>query len=103
MSGIVIAQALLSLAAGDDGAQVAPIFAPPVMLKAAGAPIEGEIGHLAPYVHDWDGDGLRDLLVGQFGGGHLAIYRNRGTQTQPVYEAARWFEVGGERASVPAG
>lgn len=103
MSGFVIAQALLGLAAGDDGASAAPIFAPPVMLRAADAPIEGAVGHLAPYVHDWDGDGLRDLLVGQFGDGNLAIYRNRGTNARPVYEAARWFEVGGERASVPAG
>lgn len=103
MHAIFLAQALLAATASDGGQTAPSPFAPPLLLQADGKPIQGDVGHLAPYVHDFDRDGLRDLLVGQFGGGNLAIYRNRGTNTQPVYEAARWFEVGGERASVPAG
>ena len=43
----------------------------PVRLEAAGKPIDTEIGHAAPFVCDFDGDGLKDLLVGQFGDGIL--------------------------------
>jgi hypothetical protein len=32
-------------------------FAPPVRLEAAGKPIDTEVGHAAPLVVDFDGDG----------------------------------------------
>ena len=89
----------LGLAAAAD----AQSFEKPFRLKAAGAFIQTEVGHSAPYVYDIDGDGVRDLLVGQFGGGKLRIYRNEGTDDQPVYAAHKWFEAGGAVATVPAG
>ncbi len=75
----------------------------PVRLEAAGQPIDTEVGHAAPYVYDFDRDGVRDLLVGQFGGGKLKIYRNVGTNEKPLFAEPRWFEAGGEVASVAAG
>lgn len=78
-------------------------FAAPAMLFADGVPIDTEIGHAAPFLCDWDGDGDRDLLVGQFGDGKLKIHRNSGTDRAPRYDAPVWFEAGGELATVPAG
>ena len=78
-------------------------FEKPVRLKASGEFINVEIGHAAPYLYDWNGDGVRDLLVGQFGQGKLRIYLNRGTNTEPRYEALEWFRAGGAIATVPAG
>ena len=62
-------------------------FHDPVRLEAGGQPITTDIGHAAPYVYDFDGDGVRDLLVGQFGQGKLRIYRNTGTNDRPRYAA----------------
>ncbi len=95
MSGIWFLAGLCA-AAGD-------VFEKPVALMAAGAPIEGHVGHLAPFVCDWDGDRVRDLLVGQFGGGQLAVYANAGTETEPDFEAAQWFQAGGTIGRIPAG
>jgi hypothetical protein len=98
----VLAVVLLSLnasnapALGDD-------LAPPVRLEAGGKPIDTEIGHAAPFVCDWDGDGVRDLLVGQFGGGILTIYRNEGTNALPKLAAGVKFKQGAKDGTVPSG
>ena len=38
-----------------------------------------------PCLADWDGDGLNDLLVGQFVEGRLRFYRNIGTNSDPAF------------------
>ena len=78
-------------------------LAKPVRLEAAGKPIDTEIGHAAPFVHDFDGDGLKDLLVGQFGEGLLRIYRNEGTNSEPKLAAGVKFKEGKEDGRVPSG
>ena len=78
-------------------------LAEPVRLEAAGKPIDTEIGHAAPFVCDFDGDGLKDLLVGQFGEGLLRIYRNEGTNSEPELAAGVKFKEGKENGRVPSG
>lgn len=78
-------------------------FEPPFRLEAEGKPIDVEIGHAAPYLYDFDGDGVRDLLVGQFGQGRCRIYKNEGTATAPKFSKFEWFQAGGDVASVKAG
>lgn len=91
-------------ASTGDTALVAPSgFERPVRLEVGGQPIDVDIGHAAPCVVDWDRDGDRDLLVGQFGEGKLRIYTNVGTDRAPRYEGPSWFEAGGVLATVPAG
>jgi len=67
---------------------------PPVRLQAAGKPIDTDVGHAAPFVCDFDGDGAQDLLVGQFGDGLLWIYRNEGTNADPKLAAGVKFKDG---------
>ena len=59
--------------------------------------IDVDKGHAAPFLADFDGDGLDDLLVGQFGDGKLRIYSSSGTNTQPKFEDFEYF-----RGTVPA-
>ncbi|HNS22432.1 MAG TPA: hypothetical protein PKH24_18150 [Sedimentisphaerales bacterium] len=76
---------------------------PPVRLEAGGKPTDTDVGHAAPYVCDFDGDGVRDLLVGQFGDGLLWIYRNEGTNAQPKLAAGVKFKDGAKDGTVPHG
>ena len=78
-------------------------LAPPVRLEAAGKPIDTDIGHAAPFVGDFDGDGKNDLLVGQFGEGILWIFRNEGTNAQPKLAAGVKFKDGKPDGRVPTG
>ncbi|MCP4256894.1 MAG: VCBS repeat-containing protein [Planctomycetes bacterium] len=78
-------------------------LAQPVRLEAAGKPIDTDIGHAAPFVCDFDGDGIKDLLVGQFGQGILWIYRNEGTNSEPKLAAGVKFKQGKEDGRVPSG
>jgi hypothetical protein len=78
-------------------------LAPPVRLEAGGKPIDTDIGHAAPWVCDFDGDGVQDLLVGQFGEGLLWICRNEGTNAKPVLAAPEKFMQGKEDGRVPSG
>ena len=93
---------LMSLNA-SNAAVLGDELAPPVRLEAGGKPIDTEIGHAAPFVYDWDGDGVWDLLVGQFGGGILWIFRNEGTNAAPKLAAGVKFKDGTKDGTIPSG
>ena len=78
-------------------------FETPVRVNCGDAPINVDVGHAAPFVADFDGDGLKDLLVGQFGEGKLRIYKNTGTAKEPRFKDFEWFKAGGDIARVPTG
>lgn len=78
-------------------------FAEPVRLAGGGKIIDTDVGHAAPFVCDFDGDGVQDLLVGQFGDGLLWIYRNEGTNAAPRLAAGVKFKDGNEDGRVPSG
>jgi hypothetical protein len=96
---------LASLAATQPAAAegLDPQLAPPVRIEAAGKPIDTEIGHAAPFVGDFDGDGIRDLLVGQFGGGKLWIFHNDAKDGTPKLRAGQVYKDGAQTGVVPAG
>jgi hypothetical protein len=74
-------------------------FQPPVRLEAGGAPVRVESpGYAAPCYADIDGDGKKDLLVGQFSGGKIRVFKNLGDGKLAVGE---WLKAGGAVAEVP--
>ncbi len=60
-------------------------------------------GYAGPTLVDVDGDGERDLVVGQFTQGLFRVYRNKGTDEKPLYAAHRFLQAENGRASVPMG
>jgi hypothetical protein len=91
-----------ALAAALAASLPAQQFDKPFRIESGGQPIDVEIGHAAPYVVDFDGDGVRDLLVGQFGKGRCRIYKNVGTTHAPKFDGFVFFEAGGKVAEVAA-
>lgn len=117
---IAFATVVASLAPITHAGDAPPRFAPPEPLVAGTGLIDVTTGHAAPYVYDFDGDGVRDLLVGEFGAapfkgetsgksgpghpwvaGKLRFYPNHGTDHEPRYEDFAYVQAGGLDAQVP--
>ena len=74
-----------------------------VRLEADGEVIDVEIGHLVPYATDWNADGKKDLIVGQFSGGRIRLYLNQGTDKAPLFKTFTYLSAGGQEIRLPAG
>lgn len=84
-----------------------PKLLPPFVVEADGAPITAATGHAAPFTIDRNGDGLWDLVVGEFGssakgvrGGTCRIYLNQGSATAPKFGAFTLLQSDGKPASM---
>ena len=74
-------------------------FERPVRLKADGVAVRVESpGYAAPCWADMDGDGKKDLLVGQFNEGKIRVFKNLG---DGKLAAGDWLQAEGEVAEVP--
>jgi hypothetical protein len=74
-------------------------FAPPVRLKGGGEYIRVERpGYAAPCLADIDGDGKPDLLVGQFNGGKIQVFKGL---APGKFAKGTWLKADGKVAEVP--
>lgn len=78
-------------------------LATPVLVEAGGRAIDVEGGNSAPFFHDMDGDGLRDLLVGQFEQGSVRLYKNVGARGAPRFAGHEFLRAGDALLEVPYG
>jgi hypothetical protein len=78
------------------------LFHPPVRLRNVEEVIDSgqSWGHSGPWVEDINGDGVRDLIVGDYSG-LFRIYHNEGTNKEPRYAKAFNLQAGGIDAKVP--
>ncbi len=82
----------------SDGSAIAD-FDNPVQLKGGDEFIRVESpGYAAPSLADMNGDGRKDLIVGQFSGGKMKIYTGLG---DGKFSEGEWLEVDGKPAVVP--
>ena len=74
-------------------------FQSPIRLSGGDKAVRVESpGYAAPCWADVDGDGKKDLLVGQFNKGKIRVYRNLG---ELKFAAGKWLQAGGKLAEVP--
>ena len=81
------------------GVASATEFAAPVRLEGGGQAVRVESpGYAAPCWADINGDGRKDLLVGQFNKGKIRVYNNLG---KGKLSSAKWLEAEGKIVEVP--
>jgi hypothetical protein len=95
MAGLVLAFGLLCAAEAAE-------FQPGVKIEADGKAIDAGYG-VVPSAVDWNGDGKKDLIVGQFEGGKIRLYLNQGTDNAPVFKDFTYLQAGGEDIDLPSG
>ena len=90
---------LLLMAACTWAPTQEPQFGAPVRLTAGDGFVKVEApGYAAPCLADVDGDGKKDLVVGQFADGKMKVHKNLGGGK---LAEGRWLEVDGAVAEVP--
>ena len=99
-----LAGALVVLTNGPEGRSEPPGGSPadPVGVLTAEQATELGVDIRFPYVGDFDGDGINDLLVGKYGG-QLRVYRNTGTNAKPVLAKPVWFDDANPTGRIPSG
>jgi len=81
---------------------VTPLFDGPMQIMDAGVPID--VGYYgAPTMCDWNLDGAKDLVLGQFDYGKIRLYLNIGTDTAPEFNGYTYFQSGGGDITLPYG
>lgn len=96
---------LFLLAAAAPGALLAADykFEAPQKVMGGDKAIEVEApGYAAPGLYDVTGDGVPDLLVGQFKEGKIGLYKgSRGEDGKLTFGAHEWLMADGEIAKIP--
>ena len=49
-----------------------------------------------PAVADWNNDGAKDLIVGQWNDGHIHLFLNQGTDLNPAFNGSTLIEAAGQ-------
>ena len=80
-----------------------PQLADPVMILAGGKPMNVTTGHAAPFALDFDRDGKKDLIVGQFAEGKARVYLNVGTDAAPEFDKWTFLQAGDADARIRPG
>lgn len=94
---VLVSAALLAAAWGLDFT-----FTGPDSVRDAGVPID--VGYYgAPVMFDWDMDGAKDLILGQFTSGWIRLYHNIGPDTAPEFNGFEYFYASGSQITLPAG
>ncbi len=90
---------IFTIASLAVGSGFAADFQEPYHVVIEGKPLQTDWwGYAAPGLHDLNGDGKKDLLVGQYEGGRIKIYPGKG---DGAFGKGDWLKAGGEIAEIP--
>lgn len=77
-------------------------FSGPQFVLDQGIPID--VGYYsAPLMFDWNGDGKKDLITGQFDYGKIRFYPNVGEDTAPIFSGFTYLRANGVEITLPYG
>jgi hypothetical protein len=80
----------------------APRFNGPFIIYDSGVQID--VGYYgSPCVYDWNGDGKKDLILGQFDYGYIRFYSNVGTDPNPQFSGYEFLYASGSQITLPYG
>jgi hypothetical protein len=111
-AGAALPFALAATAAGQELGTVAvraaaasdeTAFEKPMRLRAGDGYVKVEApGYACPTMFDVDGDGTKDLVVGQFNGGKMRMYKGVASGAgRGSFAAGEWLMADGKVAQVP--
>ena len=92
----------LALCLARPASAAAPSLQAGVFVQDGGAPLSVEY-HAAPEVVDWDNDGRKDLVVGQFVSGRIHLFLNTGTDAAPAFSGSSFIQSSGSPIQVSYG
>ena len=94
--GLLLTLAAIAVRFGTSSTAVAdpPVLDPGLTLNAGGGPIDHDI-HCVPISVDWNEDGAKDLLIGQYTDGHINLFLNQGSDFDPVFTTSVLVESAG--------
>jgi hypothetical protein len=80
-----------------------PMYNDFVYVECAGQAIRVTGGHADPCVADWDYDGLKDLLLGEFTYGRIRFYKNVNSNSNPQFNSWSYLQADGAIIQLPYG
>ena len=80
-----------------------PRFRGPLPVRDASSLYTIDVGLVsAPLVFDWDLDGRKDIICGQFDSGKIRFYPNVGEDTAPVFTGFRFLRADSADITFPS-
>jgi len=80
-----------------------PRFRGPFPVRDGSSVVTIDVGFVsAPLMFDWDRDGRKDLLCGQFDSGKIRFYPNVGEDTAPVFIGFRFLRADSADITFPS-
>jgi hypothetical protein len=83
----------------NQGSSSRPRFTSPVTIQDASGKALAVESDCTPCVIDWNDNNKKDILLGS-GNGRLALYRNEGSDADPIFSSPMPIEVGGVEVEI---